>query len=317
MTLADLAAAGQLLGRVAMDAEAQGLEMGRIVAVGGHSVLVAGERENSVIKIPSVLAGRGNVSDPRRRGQGPNRVRQVSPTGPIVLQGVRTQEQAEELLVAACDRHETALSVRLPRLLGRRDLAGVPVAIFEYLRGRSLGDAAPLPPAESGLLIRDVASALGELHDVFGAHGDIKPDHIFLQGPDRMVKFIDPLSHPHWLGSVGYMLGWHRSAGPDDEEARGLRDLGALVAIIAEMHGGDVGWDGGLVYLLANRGNGRFGRGLDFDRVRDDLRKGLSEVPSRLQSWAMEMGERYLDHIEGGGIPDKGYCRGKLKELAN
>ena len=150
MTLSNLAAAGEMLGRVAKDAEAQGLEMGPIVAVGGHSVLVAGEGEKSVIKIPSVLAGKAMGPDSTRHGLGPNRVRLVSPTGPFVLQGVRTQEQAEELLVAACDRHEAARSVRLPALLGRRDLAGVPVAIFEYLRGRSLSDMGPLSPAESG-----------------------------------------------------------------------------------------------------------------------------------------------------------------------
>jgi eukaryotic-like serine/threonine-protein kinase len=74
---------------------------------------------------------------------------------------------------------------------------GTPYIVMELLRGETLGEALErrkrLPPPEVGLLISQVAEALGAAHGIGVVHRDIKPANLFLvRGTAELfVKVLD------------------------------------------------------------------------------------------------------------------------------
>jgi hypothetical protein len=247
-------------------------------------------------------------------GHGPNRIEQVSLTGPFVLQGPKTLEEAAVLLEQASARQlRFAGALPLAKVFQVVDLGGFPAALCERAPGKSLRSLIAEEPERARQVMPSVAQALADLHDTFGEHGDFKPDHVFVAQEE--VVLIDPLGEKSaWIGSIGYVLpcGLLRPAGTP------IADLAGLASVLAEVWGGTVGWDGRLVYCLINHFNGRFSWGLSLVQVRERMCEGLQGVPAPIRSWILEVGQRILNTWElqeARSLPDAGWCRGQLGAL--
>ena len=130
----------------------------------------------------------------------------------------------------------------------------------------------------------------------FGPHGDLKPAHIVLHGGGR-VRFLDPLVPAGWIGSAGYTLGppgGEATADMHDRERRS-RDLGALVAIAAELAGESVGWSAGRARQLANKDGGT-------TDLRAHLESAFKKTPTAIAKFGRTAGNLFLDQFESGDV---------------
>jgi hypothetical protein len=315
-TLATLATEHADLRRVASDAERHGLTVGRLLGTGGYGlVFEAASQQHGpcALKVPWVSPADGHP-DVVKPGRGPNRVEQISLTGPFVLEGPKTLEEAAALLHQACARQLRFGRTRpLAGVLQVVDLGGFPAALLERVPGRSLRRLIAEDQERARQVMPGVAQALLDLHDTFGEHGDFKPDHAFVAQEE--VVLIDPLGEKSdWVGSIGYVL----PCGPLRPEGAPVADLAGLASALAEVWGGSLGWDGRLVHCLLNQFNGRFSRGLSLDEVLERMREGLQGVPAPIRSWILEVGGTILStwNLQGAqALPDAPWCRGHLRAL--
>lgn len=313
-TLGSLVADHPHLSPVAEDAARRGIRVGRLLSAGGYGAVFAASAPGQggcVLKVAGVeFAGPQDIRD---GDNGPFRdalprsvygIRSPSLTGPLGTCAPATLEQASLLLGQACLRQQRAgAGCPLARLLLVLQLGGRAAALFERLRGPCLRSLLAEAPQEARAAVPAIARALLLLHDTFGGHGDLKPEHIFLD--DGRVVFIDPLPEQcEWAGSLGYALPLF---GPDQGR---LKDLGGMAAILAELWGGTVGWDERFVYRVANLHNGRFScRGFELGHVLSRMQEGTASVPPAVRSWILEAGQG-LVAAEG---PE--WCRGRLEAL--
>ncbi len=75
-----------------------------------------------------------------------------------------------------------------------RTQSGELYLVMELLSGRSLRDeltATQLPPAEVRRIVLALLDALAAAHAHGFIHRDLKPDNVFLSGPERAVKLLD------------------------------------------------------------------------------------------------------------------------------
>ncbi len=329
-TIDDVISLGERLRQLREDAATQGLELGELIGHGGYGVVfgLSGPRFGAnVVKLPLIWPDFDDEHpDVVSRGHGPNRITQVSPTGPFVARGARSEEEARELLEAACDRQTARPCAVLPRLIGRVELAGTPAAIFERLGGLPLRRHGPVWTRSFEGFCRHLSEALLILHRDFGPHGDLKPEHILCTGLDFEVRLIDPLPiTDRWIGSVGYTLGRALSFGLTEgvsaEELARAQDVGALVPTLAELFGRDVGWGGRVLYVVANRFNGRFGQGFDPKRLVESLDRAIGDVPEPLRAWLARVGRDVIGLYAGSPLHPaettlaEGWSEARLREL--
>lgn len=292
-TLASIVSASRQLALVAADAEARGLIVSDLIGAGGFSLVFEAQNDAGAcaLKIPWLCPS--EPAGPRRVVRDVDRVRLVS---------VRDQPDAVELLRASCDRQNGHPSEVLPALIAHTLLGGVDVALLERIRGPNLAQRMPMTPSDAVEAMRKTACAVQSLHRSFGPHGDLQPSHVMIPDAEGPARLLDPLCHPNWVGTNRYTLG--RS------DARQLADLGALVAMTAELFGGDVRWSTTRAEQIASGvadASMRAALGVDLER-------GLTRVPRKLRQWAMDAGKTYLDAMFDDQIaPD---CRSIIDALA-
>jgi hypothetical protein len=315
-TLADLAAADSRLARVAEDASRQGLVVRGLLGAGGYAAAfeaMSPRHGPCVLKVPCLP---GAPPPDGETGSGPHRVTQVSETGPFVLTGPRSLDEASALLERACRRQrETGCGRPLAVLLETLSLDDRPAALFERAPGVSLRSLMAEAPDEARAAIPCVARALSRLHEVFGGHGDLKPEHIFVGNGE--VVFIDPLDiEDQWVGSLGYVLPcvwWH------GEDTAVLRDLTGVAAVLAEAWGGNVGWDGGLVHRLLNYLADADLAGCAGADVPERMKAGLRPAPPSLRQWILDAAAAALgtyNLAEPEPPRELEWSRGRLEALA-
>jgi hypothetical protein len=325
VTWQSLTATHPPLARVAEAAAGQGLQVGRLLGAGGYGAVfeaTAPAWGECVLKVAGVeFSGASDVQDGEL---GPYReslphslygIRGSSLTGPLFASAPASLEAASSLLQEACRRQEAAgADSPLARLLAWLNLGGRPAALFERLRGTSLRTLPTHAPDAARATVPALTRALMRLHESFGGHGDLKPEHVFVD--DGRVTFIDPLPEGvEWVGSLGYAL--PIAGGADDGP---LRDLASLAAILAELWGGTVGWDGQFVYCVANLRNGRFRcPGFELADGLQRMREGTTSVPVPIRAWILDIGQVIFEDwtAAGGGSrrgPDR--CRERLEALA-
>jgi hypothetical protein len=326
-TLESLSADYPGLAPIAPDAAKQDIRVGRLLGAGGYGGVFEATSPRwgkSVLKIAGVeFAGPARIHSGEMgpyRDPLPHSVYGISGpscTGPLLPSAPATLEQANSLLKEACRRQQRVeAGGPLARLYALLDLDGRAAALFERLHGKSLRSLLAAAPGEARAQIPAIVRSLMQLHDTFGEHGDLKPDHIFLENGE--ARFIDPLPEKSgWIGSVGYALPfmiWGLESGR-------LKDLGSLAAILAELWGGTVGWDEELIHCMANLNNGRFRcSGFKIEHVLDRMRDGTTAVSPPVRSWILEIGQGILDtcRVADTGPPgDPGWCRSRLKALAS
>ena len=283
-TLQELVAEGEFLQALLRESQREGLEIGRLMAIGGYSTVfwATFDGQDCVLKVPWFPPNDVNDHPQEvKEGYGPLSIELVSPTGPFCLRAAQSQEEAAKLLSEVGDHQRENPSSRLSKLLAVKELGGHQCLLYEPLSAQTLQWKTRYWPEEAKELIPQLAQALGELHATFGPHGDLKPEHVFLteSGP----IFIDPLLSTDWIGSVGYAL-------PLPFRDNKLRDLGGLAEMIAQMWSASLRWDGSLLYALVNRGNGRFGRGFDSKRTEEDMLLGTEAIDEPIRQWVRDVG---------------------------
>jgi hypothetical protein len=164
-----------------------GFTQGDLVAQGGFARVfeARGPRgEEAVIKVA------------RERGGSPGttRARFACPAVAVVLGSVTTSlrtvgsAEVDEVLRGEAALLDRAGGDLLPRLLGQGVVAGRPALVLERLRGPSLRqlflEKKTVEPAAFVQLLEALArGAEGRL----AFHGDLKPDHVFLEGGPRLI----------------------------------------------------------------------------------------------------------------------------------
>jgi hypothetical protein len=97
--------------------------------------------------------------------------------------------------------------------------------VMRFVRGRSLGDLVrlrgPLPAAEVGRILREVAWALSYAHGRGIVHRDIKPDNIFLEEGGRVLVLDFGIAQRteevgNAIGTVGFLPPEQYRPGPPD-----------------------------------------------------------------------------------------------------
>ncbi len=135
---------------------------------------------------------------------------------------------------------------------------GLTFMAMEYFKGRTLRDAlkkGPLSPYVAMRIARDVASALGAVHEAGIVHRDIKPTNVMVDktGSVRIADFGVARTLDDGSGS-GMMVGTMRYMAP--EQARGKdtdrrADIFSLGVVMYEMLAGRAPFGGSLDDLIA------------------------------------------------------------------
>jgi hypothetical protein len=327
----DIIALGARLGALRDAAASRGIEFDRLIGHGGYGVVFAArgpglappqgatsDGVDAVVKLPLLWP---RVYDSRASRHGPGHIVQRGETGPFYIDSVHTEAQARALLEAACEAQKRRPCRVLPAFLGSVEIEGVFAAFFERLPGTSLAQEQPDGPSSLQSFCRNIAVALLDMHATFGPHGDVKPAHIYCSGTDCNVRLLDPLVDAEWFGSIGYTLGPNMCSN-DREKVGRTQDVAALVPILAEIFGGDLGWGRDVLLSLCNRFNGRFGRGFDVERLRANLERELADVPSPIREWALKVGRDYIGFYGDTNAPpaaaplEEDWAGERLRELA-
>jgi len=291
--------------RILEDIDRSGWRVGELIGAGGYGGVFdafAPDAPPCVLKIAGIefLFLVSERPTELWQSHGPHVVRRLGATGPAFMRGVRSAEVAQKLLVEARRSQavrgkslqrrldETMYAVHplrrpwpsrlppLPALVETLDLGGRAAAVYERLRGNSVRQLMGRDRRTAFLALPAIASALYTLHHTHGSHGDVKPDHVFVDGED--VCFVDPLSRDsRSFGTVGYSVpfGWHRK----------VADVLALAATAAEIAGGTVGWNAQTSSRIADR-HTRFGRGPSLgSELSAALLSGTEPVPAPLRTW--------------------------------
>ncbi|MEK7862294.1 MAG: serine/threonine-protein kinase, partial [Chloroflexota bacterium] len=155
------------------------------------------------------------------------------------------------------------------RALGRHDVLGLTLIVFEYVEGTTLAEVlarGPVTARQAVAFVRQVASALGALHAHGVLHLDLKPANI-LVGTDGRARLID-LGIADLIGNTReVVMGTPRYAAP--EVRRGIAPGRATD-----------------VYGLALIARELLGSTAQDPRVAAVLRFGLREDPARRPSSA-------------------------------
>jgi serine/threonine protein kinase len=324
MTLDALIIEHPWLRAVVNDATLQGIQVGRLLGTGGFGSVFEASSDDwgqCVIKIAGVEFGDKEIHDGE---MGPYRdampgslyfITGPSLTGPLFPCAPASLKQASSLLEKACRRQQEikAKDCPLARLLAFKSLGNRPVALFERLHAPSLRSLMLGAPDKARLAIRPIVQSLIQLHKTFGKHGDLKPDHIFVD--DSSVMFIDPLGENEvCMGSLGYALPYVGRKNIGD-----IQDLGGMAAILAELWGGSVHWDEELINSLANIMNGRFSyRNFKVTHILDRMREGTITVPAPIRSWILDIGQIIVDDWSMGSEAKLGQarsCHDRLESL--
>jgi serine/threonine-protein kinase len=155
----------------------------------------------------------------------------------------------EPEVVTRFQREAEAASVLMhPNVVGVFDVNtsadGRPYIVAELLQGEELGKylerLGKLPVAEAVHIVRQVCHALGAAHTAGIVHRDVKPENVFLAGPNATVKVLDfgiskVAEFSDGLTKTGTVMGTPDYMAP--EQARGDRvdaraDIYAVGAIL-------------------------------------------------------------------------------------
>lgn len=256
-------------------ARAQGLEIGdRLGATGYCERWALGE--GIVMRVP-----RSVPAAALGRGDGPF---VVAADGTAT--GVDGLAHARTLFEQGIDRQRGVERGPLARFVDRLELDGVPVALHERPAG-----GAPTPAD-----VPAIARALAELHATFGYHGHLAPAHVVVD--HEGVAFTDPLPpSPRLLGALGYALPIHAAALAPTDEGLLLRDVAALAALAAELHGVDLGWDARFAAHLEHTANRGVGRPWDARPALAELaRRARAIADEHVRGWIVAAGRLALDH---------------------
>jgi serine/threonine protein kinase len=167
----------------------------------------------------------------------------------------------EPEVVTRFQREAEAASVLMhPNVVGVFDVNtsadGRPYIVAELLQGEELGKylerLGRLPVAEAVHIVRQVCHALGAAHTAGIVHRDVKPENVFLAGPNATVKVLDfgiskVAEFSDGLTKTGTVMGTPDYMAP--EQARGDRvdaraDIYAVGAILYRALTGRKPFDG-------------------------------------------------------------------------
>jgi serine/threonine protein kinase len=155
---------------------------------------------------------------------------------------------------------EAASVLTHPNVVGVYDVNtsadGRPYIVAELLQGEELGNylerVAKLPVVEAVHIVRQVCHALGAAHAHGIVHRDVKPENVFLAGPNATVKVLDfgiskVAENSDGLTKTGTVMGTPDYMAP--EQARGDRvdaraDIYAVGAILYRALTGRKPFDG-------------------------------------------------------------------------
>lgn len=160
--------------------------IGGALSAGGFSDVfetVTADGQPAVVK---VARRRGGDRAPTGGGHFPARgFRSSEPSGRW-RQHTFTEDEVADVFVAEAATLRRASGHRLPHLLDRVEVNGRPALVLEKMR-RSWDLASAAPSAFAELL-----EAAGELARTgISGHGDLKPEHVFLDGRGQFT-FVDP-----------------------------------------------------------------------------------------------------------------------------
>src|SRR4051812_36719691 len=126
------------------------------------------------------------------------------------------------------------------RALGRHDVLGLTLIVFEHIQGITLAERSrkgPIAPREAASMIRQLAGALGALHAHGVLHLDLKPANIIV-GTDGRVRLID-LGIADLIGNTrDVILGTPGYAAPevrDGKAATRATDVYGLALVAREL----------------------------------------------------------------------------------
>ncbi len=280
---------------------ARGIELGAWRAASAHAAIFDVVRfprvsasSRMVAKVPWRLqATTSDHPDVVDRGTGPSVSRLVSATGPFVFEAPASEEDLCRL-VAAPAAHQRDLRVAAPLvpLVALLDVDGRPLAVYEHAPDCDLAWMIACWPGRARRVLPRLATAVRALHATYGAHGDIKPEHVRLDSAGRQVPvLIDPLGPLTGVlfGSFGWQIPLPHGA------CSLMADVAALAQIVAACWGDALPWDGRLAYALKNLHNGRFSCGVRPAELQAETRAGLPKVPEPWRGWALTAADAMLE----------------------
>jgi hypothetical protein len=297
---------------VLAEARARGIDIGTQLAVHGYyEAWSVGDA--AVLRFPRTWSR----ADAIARGDGPLFGELVADVVPEVLLGLPQPRAAAAFFASAIERTRGVTCRVLAPLVDRIELAGVVAALHERPAGRSL---AAMDQNEIRSKLPAIAGALVELHDTFGNHGDLRPQHVYVDG-DR-VTFTDPFpSDPPGIaiGTAGYSLPFLAKTPGDVRDERLLvRDLGAFACIAAEAHGAPLGWERYLVRLTGAWQHKHFNNGFPMRAQIDETTAALAAIADAdARGWIANAAAVVLQSFETGGAIPAGTARRHLEGLAS
>lgn len=238
-----------------------GLFTRRILGWGGHAVAVEALSDDLgwvAWKIPMGLTGvLGQVTPIRRAGLPLPAQMHGGMTLTPYMGGLHRSDASQFLKKVVVWQQALPADLPLARALGSRKIEGHHTALYELLQGPPLRSALPLTSdgvlghsdfadnhgsAPAWTALAQLTEAVLALHEFGVRHGDLKPEHVFLES--GTCRLLDPLPTPlapryqqdpgsTWLGSPGYAL---------HAQSAALRDLQGLAAIGIELFGIEPGW---------------------------------------------------------------------------
>jgi len=154
----------------------------------------------------------------------------------------------------------SAAQIDHPHVVSIHDVGldgGTPYLVMPFLDGRSLadrlGEEKCLPTGEALRIAQQIAAGLGAAHARGLVHRDVKPDNVFLIGPEQHVRLIDfglardTLLSGRSLTIDGTLLGTPAYMSPErisDGAIDGRADLFSLGVILYKMLSGRVPFEG-------------------------------------------------------------------------